>query len=637
MLSKPYQEIKRLRSGGQTQRAYALLSSSPPASDEDAFEAVLCLQVCGDNKSAFNVCRTRAWKAAWARDITSALATFLNSGNASEAVPTARQAANASSAPDVHAVYLTLLHADGQIEAADDHMQRHFQQPPLNETFLLSVLTQIAAAVSDWEAAYRHACSVLAADPQNFRALITLSIVNQVMGNHHEALGNALRARFADQASPEAALHVMRCYNGIGDWYAAIGAFNMLTEQAPATADMRVELGAAYAGLDQHALAASALQEALNTNGPHRLLTLRALIALYANAHDVAQVRILAERYRADIENDIESQLSLRLERLQHGDLDGAEARFDATFALARTQQIALNTLPWPVPEPRLRHSHEQLELLAQRGKLDTAGLEALAVLRRHHDRNADVEQRYAPAGIEGEKLQRALTAPHYIPDRRFDGRALGDNDYGAIENQYFNSKPAMVVIDNFLSPDALARLREYCEEASIWDMNYERGYVGALLARGFSPRVLLTIAHELRLAMPRVIGNLPLLQAWAFKYDQRQQGINMHADFAKVNINFWVTPDSACANNTKGGMVIYDVPAPASWTFMDYNTNQSKMMAYLKVHNAQSTRVPYRANRCVLFDSSLIHITDELHFKPGYENRRINVTLLYGRARSVG
>ena len=92
-------------------------------------------------------------------------------------------------------------------------------------------------------------------------------------------------------------------------------------------------------------------------------------------------------------------------------------------------------------------------------------------------------------------------------------------------------------------------------------------------------------------------------------------QGINMHADFAKVNINFWVTPDSACANNTKGGMVIYDVPAPASWTFMDYNTNQSKMMAYLKVHNAQSTRVPYRANRCVLFDSSLIHITDELHF----------------------
>ena len=82
---------------------------------------------------------------------------------------------------------------------------------------------------------------------------------------------------------------------------------------------------------------------------------------------------------------------------------------------------------------------------------------------------------------------------------------------------------------------------------------------------------------------------------------------------------------------------VIGDHALTQAWTFADYNTNQSNMMAYLKVHNAQSTRVPYRENRCVLFDSSLIHITDELHFKPGYENRRINVTLLYGRARSQG
>jgi hypothetical protein len=38
-----------------------------------------------------------------------------------------------------------------------------------------------------------------------------------------------------------------------------------------------------------------------------------------------------------------------------------------------------------------------------------------------------------------------------------------------------------------------------------------------------------------------------------------------------------------------------------------------------------------------VLFDSSLVHVTDELKFKPGYENRRVNITLLYGKARTVG
>jgi hypothetical protein len=53
-------------------------------------------------------------------------------------------------------------------------------------------------------------------------------------------------------------------------------------------------------------------------------------------------------------------------------------------------------------------------------------------------------------------------------------------------------------------------------------------------------------------------------------------------------------------------------------------------------VHNAKPLRVPYRENRCVLFDSSLIHISDRMHFNPGYENRRVNVTLLYGKGLSV-
>jgi hypothetical protein len=165
--------------------------------------------------------------------------------------------------------------------------------------------------------------------------------------------------------------------------------------------------------------------------------------------------------------------------------------------------------------------------------------------------------------------------------------------------------------------------------------VNYARGYVGAVLPQGFAPPVLLALAGALRRAMPTVVGPHPLLQAWAFKYDQRMQGINMHADFARVNVNFWTTPDSACEDPNTGGMVVYDVPVPESWTFADYNNNAEKLAAYLRVHNAKPKRVPYRENRCVLFDSSLIHVTDEMHFKPGYENRRVNVTLLYGNVRT--
>jgi hypothetical protein len=41
--------------------------------------------------------------------------------------------------------------------------------------------------------------------------------------------------------------------------------------------------------------------------------------------------------------------------------------------------------------------------------------------------------------------------------------------------------------------------------------------------------------------------------------------------------------------------------------------------------------RVPYRANRAVIFDSDLFHASDDPHFRDGYSNRRINVTILYG------
>ena len=40
---------------------------------------------------------------------------------------------------------------------------------------------------------------------------------------------------------------------------------------------------------------------------------------------------------------------------------------------------------------------------------------------------------------------------------------------------------------------------------------------------------------------------------------------------------------------------------------------------------------MPYRANRAVIFNSELLHQTNKVRFKPGYANRRINVTLLYG------
>ena len=46
----------------------------------------------------------------------------------------------------------------------------------------------------------------------------------------------------------------------------------------------------------------------------------------------------------------------------------------------------------------------------------------------------------------------------------------------------------------------------------------------------------------------------------------------------------------------------------------------------------ATAVTIPYRCNRAAIFDGMIVHSTDEFRFKDGYENRRINITLLYGR-----
>ena len=70
----------------------------------------------------------------------------------------------------------------------------------------------------------------------------------------------------------------------------------------------------------------------------------------------------------------------------------------------------------------------------------------------------------------------------------------------------------------------------------------------------------------------------------------------------------------------------------PLDWNFAKFNQDKGAIRDFLARHGAKPRRVPHRQNRAVIFDSDLFHETDVIDFKDGYENRRINVTMLYGR-----
>jgi len=227
----------------------------------------------------------------------------------------------------------------------------------------------------------------------------------------------------------------------------------------------------------------------------------------------------------------------------------------------------------------------------------------------------------------------------HRIEAPKINGATLGSSlNVKEITNDYFEHSSGLTYFDDFLSPPAIKSLREFLLGSTIWFGIKSNGYLGAYLKEGMCSPLLLQIAEELRKKFPKIFKHHSLTKAWAFKYDSRAKkessslgGIAAHADFAAINLNFWITPNEANLNPKSGGLVVYDVEAPLEWDFNTYNSDKNNIQKELKKSKGKTKVIPYKENRAVLFNSNLFHESDTYEFQAGYENRRINVTMLFG------
>ncbi len=202
--------------------------------------------------------------------------------------------------------------------------------------------------------------------------------------------------------------------------------------------------------------------------------------------------------------------------------------------------------------------------------------------------------------------------------------------DIKLYENIYKESDPQIVVIDDFLDEAYLYDLRKFFRCANIFKYPYPAGYIGAFLGKGMANKPFLELSKELKDYFPSIFNTFHLSQAWAFKYDSQQKGISIHADDAKVNVNFWITDDSANLDEQTGGLIVWQKKPSLDTKFSDFNSISSVPKMEEEVKNSDSIRIPYKANRAVVFNSKLYHATDNINFKDDYINRRINVTFLY-------
>ena len=363
------------------------------------------------------------------------------------------------------------------------------------------------------------------------------------------------------------------------------------------------------------------------------LVSLYMELGHYDEAHRYALVAVESEPSSAPARGLL-AKINLAL-----GDYASALSDYDTIAALCREQRPP-PPAQYSIPAHFALRNLEQLDhiVTANRDKQASAGpmAEQLDGMRRGIAEVIDEANGEAPwITLSRSSIGLFADPPFFkVPEEKLPGYLNPDVDYGPIRQAISSGELKAEVIDDFLNPDALEQVRKFCLESTVWRHPYKFGYVGAFPQDGFASTSLFAVAEELEAALGEAFDGYRLAQWWAFEYDTRLPGTDIHGDDADFSLNLWITPDSANLDATTGGLVVWDKTAPSEWSFDDYNSGGERVRQYLEDANAESTIIPYRENRAVLFKGHLFHRTDDFTFAPGFANRRRSVTLLFRRSK---
>ena len=388
-------------------------------------------------------------------------------------------------------------------------------------------------------------------------------------------------------------------FQGLAEYQKAKSCYEKAIEINPNYIDAHNNLGVIFQRLAEYQKAKSCYEKAIEINPNH------------VNAHN-------------------------NLSTLYTGKLDDLEKSINLSYKSLKVFHNNSKFINQSIPLFKLKHDIQQAQYLISKNykiegvnEFKKIGSEILD----HAEDNYNKRILLTPSEIDA--LLPFYKSDYVYKPKIISGSCINANkNWQKVEDEYFNSEKQIIFIDDFLSDEALIELREFCLISKVWNREYNNKYLGAFSDSGFISPIHLQIAIELKKELPKLFGPHKIEKFWGFKYDTTLgKGINIHADFAVHNLNFWITPDEFNNNKNTGGLKVYDEPAPDHWTFTDYNTfnDKKKIYQFLEENNANCINIPYKFNRAVLFNSAYFHETDEIDFKNEYVGRRINNTYLFG------
>ena len=408
-------------------------------------------------------------------------------------------------------------------------------------------------------------------------------------------------------------------------------AYRAALALVPGDAAVTHNLGVAIAAQGQHRDAISCFDAALRVDPGYVSAHYNRAVALLRLDDTAEAIKAFSRAAQLDPQH-YEAHRVLGFLRLAQGERGRALDHFARTYELRRGDDrttLALKSLT-TATRHKLEHDAEQFVYLSQHAR-ERLRFELLA--RSYRGAAEELANEVTPLSdaqfeVLGDDYNTALhlrEAPE-IPAGAVSERA----DQAAVAAQ-FDAQGA-IFVDDLLTPPALASLRRFLLESTIWhDFCHIEGFVASYLEDGLACPLVLQIADELRRVFPEILGEHALSQAWAFKGLQAQAAVDVHADDAAVSVNFWVTPTQANLMPGSGGLVVCLAPPPSNWEIKDYDADQARIVTFLEQNAQNSLTVPYSQNRAVLFRSRLFHYSDRPEFAAGHENHRINLTLLYG------
>lgn len=503
----------------------------------------------------------------------------------------------------------------------------------LQQTFAQAVAHHQAGRLQQAADLYHQ---ILTEQPRHADSLHLLGLVAYKTGRLEEAAGLITNAIQQDSAKAPYCFNLGVVLQKQGKLDEAADTYRRAVKLNPSHVEAQSNLGNVLLEQGKLDQAVAAYQQALRLN-PHSTEAQNNLGVALRDQGRLDEAVVAFTQTLAMRPGHVKAHYDRAFAYLWQGKLDRAVEDLRAS---AETKQ----NHGWPIQDStvskaRMKHDAEQVQYLLDRGILNRQHdgyRDALKQLHQRASQQKDTSWRMPVSQGEitaiASSYNRLLHVADCSPVK--SGAVNPALDVREIETRYNSKRPEIMHVDGLLTADALQSIRRFCLDSTIWKRDYPNGYLGAFLGDGFACPLLLQITEELRLKFPGIFKQHKLTQAWAFKYDSALTGLNMHADAAAVNVNFWIAPDEANLDPDRGGLVVWDREAPRDWSFKEYNNarNEPTVMEWLNRQGAQAVTVPYRCNRAVIFNSDLFHATDRISFKEGYENRRVNITLLYGR-----